>query len=208
MACKPDGSGYGGCEGDTTPHVEICGGSADTNCDGFLCGDTRWAQVLSTVGNDTGGAVAVDGSGNIYVAGSFTGPMKIGGTTVVGFGGEDVFVAKLDSHGAVLWVDQFGDTTDQSARAIAVDASGNVVVTGSTSGPIDFGGGPIEGLTYVVKLDASGKHVWSISCGGSQPPATYGVGGVGIALDAAGDVVVTGTFGGTAVAAPRPPFWT
>jgi hypothetical protein len=153
---------------------------------------------VATVGNDTWSAVAVDPAGNIYVTGTFTGPMKIGDKTLVGFSGTDVFVAKLDPTGKVVWAKQFGDVGDQSARSIAVDQGGNVVITGSTSAIVDFGKGPVSGLTYVLKLDAAGDPVWSTSCGGTQPTGTFGVGGVGVALDASGDVILAGTFGGTA----------
>jgi hypothetical protein len=196
LTCKADGSGYGACEGETTPQIETCGGKADTNCDGFLCGATEWAKAFGVTNAATIPA-ATDGAGNVYVAGFFSGPMKISGTTLVGFGGKDIFVAKFAPKGDLLWADQFGDTGDDVAQAIAVDAAGDVVVTGSITAPVDFGGGAIGGQTYVLKLDASGNHVWSTSCGGAQPAMSLG-GGTGIAIDNKGDVVVVGMFGGTA----------
>lgn len=198
QTCNADGTGYGPCVGDITPTVEDCASQEDTNCDGFLCAETEWSQVVSTVGNDTWTAIANDQAGNVYVAGTFTGPMKIAGTTLVGFSGTDIFVAKLDPSGKLSWAKQFGDLGDQDVRAIAVDHDGNVVITGSTTGPVDFGKGAVNGLTYVLKLDASGSPLWSMSCGGIQPPSTYGVGGTGVAFDASGDVIVAGEFGGTA----------
>src|SRR5262249_53737798 len=82
--------------------------------------------------------------------------------------------------------------------AMAIDKNGDVVVVGSSRGVVDFGGGPLTSATlddvFVVKLDASGKHVWSRLFGD--------VGGFGateraraVALDPAGNVYVTGIFG-------------
>jgi hypothetical protein len=195
--CKADAKTFGPCTGQQLPAAETCQSTADTNCDGFLCGQSEWVKEFGPASNAGYGGVGVDGAGNVYVTGSFVGPMKIGGTTLVGFGGTNIFVAKFDPKGNLLWADQFGDTTQQIAQGMAVDAQGNVVLTGSTTGPVDFGGGPVDGLIYVVKLDPSGKHVWSTSCGGSQPAMTYGVGGVDVKLDASGNVVLVGTFSGT-----------
>lgn len=197
QTCKPDGSGFGECTGQVMPQAETCGGTMDANCDGFLCGETEWATAFGST-NASSVATGVDGAGNVYVAGFFYGPMKIGTTTLVGFGGKDIFVAKFDPKGSLLWADQFGDTGDDVAQALAVDASGNVVITGAITGPVDFGSGPVDGLIYVLKLDAAGKHVWSVSCGGSQPAMTSVVGGTGIALDTNGYAIVAGTFGDTA----------
>jgi hypothetical protein len=195
--CAEDGMTFGPCVGEQTPAVETCGGAVDINCDGFFCGDTVWAHELATVGNDAGGSVGVDAAGNVYVAGTFSGPMAIGGASLIGFGGRDIFVAKFEPKGKLLWAKQFGDVSDETANAMAVDAAGNVVITGSTTEPVNFGGVPVQGLVYVLKLDASGNHVWSTSCGGTNPLMNYGVGGTGIGFDAQGNVVVGGEFAGT-----------
>src|SRR4030095_16523283 len=84
--------------------------------------------------------------------------------------------------------------TKNQPYAVAVDASGNVAVTGSFQNSIDFGGGPITASgtspsIFVVKLSATGAHLWSKGMGGTG--ADYGR---GIAFDPSGNVVVTGSF--------------
>ena len=197
--CEKDGTTFGPCIGQMTPAPETCGGTVDTNCDGFLCGDAEWIKDLPQNSNYTTGGVGVDGTGNVYVAGTFTNPMQIGNKTLLGFGGTDVFVAKFTSKGTLLWAKQFGDVGDEAANGMAVDTAGNVIITGSTSASVDFGSGnAVSGLVYILKLDPAGNHVWSHSCGGVAPPMTYITGGKAISFDSQGDVIVAGEFGGTA----------
>src|SRR5205085_973468 len=74
---------------------------------------------------------------------------------------------------------------------IATDGSGNILLTGYSEGPIDFGGGPLSQVlgsnAFVTKLDSSGAHVWSRGYGMSAR-------GIGVAADALGNVLVTGSF--------------
>src|SRR5205814_1754525 len=82
--------------------------------------------------------------------------------------------------------------------SIAVDGEGDVLVTGEAAGNVDFGGGPLgdAGIgfdIFVVKLDSTGSHLWSKRFGDAANQ-----GGAGIAVDAAGGVLVTGFLAGTA----------
>jgi hypothetical protein len=47
-----------------------------------------------------------------------------------------------------LWSQRFGDASDQLARGVAVNGSGNIVVTGAFTGTVDFGGGTLESAGY------------------------------------------------------------
>jgi hypothetical protein len=140
--------------------------------------------------------VAVDASGNVIVAGFFIGPVDFGGGTLTSAGGYDMFVAKFDPDGNHLWSKRFGDANYQFARSVAVDASGNVIVTGYFYGTVDFGGGALTcaGLpdVFVVEFDPDGNHIWSKRFGevGDQ-------GGYAAAADASGNVIVAGYFNGT-----------
>src|SRR5204863_323102 len=88
--------------------------------------------------NDIGGAIAVDASGNAYVAGhtnSINFPTTLGAFQPV-FGGGlwDAFVTKLDSTGsALVYSSYLGGSGYEVGWAIAVDAGGNAYVTGETS---------------------------------------------------------------------------
>ena len=192
--CNPDGLGYGACVGEVLPAVDICSNATDEDCNGSVCGQTMWARAL---GNIAINGVAVDGAGNIYVTGSLFGAFTLGAVSlsVVGGSGTDVVVLKFDSAGTIIWGKRFGSTFNESAIAIAVDAVGNVHLTGYLGGSVDFGGGAVPAGVFVVKLTSAGNHVWSKGCGGTTASPTSM--GRGIAVDGTGNILVTGSFGGT-----------
>ncbi len=112
---------------------------------------------------DAAARVATDSSGNMIVAGTFSGSMTVGGgaTALTSAGASDAFVVKLSPGGAVQWSLRLGGAGADSATSVAVDGAGNVLVTGTMTGPVDLGGGPVEGHAYLLKLNACGTHVWS-----------------------------------------------
>ncbi len=77
----------------------------------------------------------MDGSGHSYVTGSFRGsatfgPGETNETTLTSAGGIDIFVAKYDAAGALVWAKRAGGTGSDFGRGTAVDGSGNSYVTG------------------------------------------------------------------------------
>ena len=145
-------------------------------------------------------AVAVDEAGNAYVTGEFSGTLDFGEGrqgerfTLESQGKSDVFLVKLDAAGHVDWAKRFGGAGEQAGTGVAVDGEGDIVVVGRFSGEIDFGGE--KPLTtdaktnlFVVKLDPSGDHVWS-----KAADATNTAEALGVAVDGAGNILVTGSF--------------
>lgn len=170
--------------------------TVDEYADGFVAklgptGEFQWVQHYSGVGQDSVNAVAVTPDDFILVAGHYTATLKAGDKQIVpAGGGGDVFVAKLDKDGSTIWTRSAGDSSSQAAIGVASDNLGNAVVTGQFNGVIDFGAGPLtaDGTDgFVVKLDAASNTVWSRSISGSGEQM-----GNGVAVDSAGDVVVTG----------------
>ena len=107
--------------------------------------------------------------------------------------GYSIAVAKFSPAGAHLWSRGIGDSFSNSGNGVAVDAGGNVVVTGAFSGPADFGGGALisGGIDiFLAKLSPTGGHLWSKHFGSAL--ATHA--GNGVACDASGNVLVTGSF--------------
>jgi hypothetical protein len=156
-----------------------------------------WSTYLGGSGDDQGNGIAVNGAGNVFVAGT----TASAGWTSSGFdtsynGGDDAFVVKLSSSGAHLWSTYLGGSGSETGKAIATDGSGNVYVTGETassgwtSGGFDTsynGGGYYQMDAFAAKLSADGTHLWSTYLGGSNDD-----GGYGIAVDSSGNVLVTG----------------
>src|SRR5262249_39221704 len=82
--------------------------------------------------------VATNGS-EILLGGSFRESLDFGGGPLSSQGAEDIYIAKLDSSGGYLWSKSFGDPSAQGASAVAVDRSGNTLITGELFGSADFG---------------------------------------------------------------------
>ncbi|HDP76053.1 MAG TPA: T9SS type A sorting domain-containing protein [Bacteroidales bacterium] len=165
----------------------------------------EWAKRMGGTGYDEGSSIAIDASGNVYITGEFGGTADFdpgeGTYTLTSAGGWDIFVSKFDSAGNFLWAKRMGGTGWDGGNSIAIDASGNVYITGVFSGTADFD--PGEGtytLTsagerdiFVSKLDSAGNFVWARRMGGTGLN-----GGNSIAIDASGNVYITGYFCGTA----------
>lgn len=103
----------------------------------------------------------------------------------------------LAAPGDHLWSKRFGGPNDQFAGSVAVDGTGNVLLTGAFAGTVDFGGGPLTSAgaydIFVAKFDSAGNHLWSKRFGDAS--AQYGQ---SVAVDPAGNALLTGYFAGTA----------
>jgi hypothetical protein len=106
-------------------------------------GKHLWSKRFGNDSTQAANAVAVDASGAAIIAGYFRGLVDFGGGELASAGGWDIFVAKFGSNGAHLWSKRFGDGDYQSFCSVAVDASGNAIVTGFFRGAVDFGGGAL-----------------------------------------------------------------
>jgi hypothetical protein len=151
-----------------------------------------WANIWGDAAYQNALAVAVDGSGNIYVAGEFDGTLDFGvGAPLVSAGSLDAFILKLDAQGDPVWARQFGDASFQTVYAIDADPAGNVVVTGAFEGAISIDAfQPIaDGRDgYVLKMDPGGNVVWGHAFGGAGWAE-----GLGVAF-AGSDALVAGYF--------------
>jgi hypothetical protein len=151
---------------------------------------TNWSVVQET---------ATDAAGNVYVAGSFSGTVTFGATTLTTAGGADAFVAKWDpATQAFAWVQQAGGGADDLAYGLAVSGtsvyvSGTFVSPTAAFGPTTLanaGSAPTADM-YVAKLTDAGAWVWAQRAGGTGPEGRASVAVSGTS------VYVAGTFGGT-----------
>jgi hypothetical protein len=135
--------------------------------------------------------------GNIAITGRFSGTLGLGGASLTSLGLSDFFVAELDASGNHLWSKRFDDEspTSNSGIQIATDSVGNVTITSTFSGTIDFGGGPRTSTDgndlFVAKFDSSGKHMWSSKFTQSGTHESAGV----AALDATHTIVAGALWG-------------
>jgi hypothetical protein len=143
-------------------------------------GRRTWVRIEASPGasDDHPYDITLDGEGNVYVTGIWSGN---------GIYDTDVVVVKYDPAGNRLWLvtyDGSGNYTDEG-NAITVDAAGNVFVAGSSWA------GANQWDYLALKYSSSGQLLWSRThdTGGAQDFDT----GRAVALDGAGNVYVTGT---------------
>ncbi len=152
-------------------------------------GDMLWNTFLGSTADDYGRGISVDGSGNVYVTG--TSRATWGAPLSAFLGSPEVFVAKLNSNGHLLWNTFLGSMNSDYGWGITVDLSNNVYVTGSST---SFWGQPvINGHAggyydaFVAKLSSSGALQWNTFMGSTASDE-----GRSITTDSSGDVYVTG----------------
>jgi hypothetical protein len=180
-------------------------------------GQLVWARTIGGDLFDQSWSMAIDpsGSGDIYLTGTFQGTVDFdpgnGIFNMTSAGGADIFITKLDRAGNFEWVRTFGGIYDDVGRSIAIDPAGNgeIVVTGSFQGTVDFD--PAIGTfnitsngnedIFISKFDVAGDMVWVKAIGGTGFDHGYS-----IAIDpsGSGDVYTTGAFERTADFDPGP----
>ncbi|MBK9283537.1 MAG: T9SS type A sorting domain-containing protein [Sphingobacteriaceae bacterium] len=173
--------------------------------DAFICslttsGNLNWVSGYGDSGNDEGIAISTDNNGNVYTTGSFAGTVDFdpspGTATLTSFGGLDAYILKFDQLGNFLFSEQIGGTSDDIAKNISLDNTGNILSTGIFSGIIDMDPSPstftLSGVAfnvYVSKLDNMGNFAWGQMLSSSAPILANS-----IASDATDFVYLTGSF--------------
>lgn len=157
-------------------------------------GNILWAVSGGGSNSTRGLAIKADGTGNSYVTGYYYGSATFGSTTITSAGLQDVFIAKYDPTGVLLWVVSAGGTLSDIGNAITVDNSGNVIVTGEFAGTASFGATKLTSTknnvnVFTTKLDGSGNFLWAVSGVGPHTDR-----GLGVGADPSGNIYVTGQF--------------
>ncbi|HEY9641991.1 MAG TPA: SBBP repeat-containing protein [Coleofasciculaceae cyanobacterium] len=154
-------------------------------------GQEIWLKEWSGTGSSNATAVAIDKDGNVYIAGITNASLQ-GSLLSSSFQGGDAFVAKYNANGTKLWDQTIATPAQEYARSIAVDALGNVYITGNTDGTIpgQTSAGGIDG--FVAKYSTTGTQLWAKQFGTSGLDDSQGV-----AVSDTGYVFLTGgTTGG------------
>jgi len=170
----------------------------------------EWAYGIGDTDWDVGNGIQADPNGNVYVSGNFAGtvdfdpgPGTVSLSTAQGF--QETFIAKMDPLGNLLWVRQIatGITGDSiSGKRIGIDPSGNLFLTGSFSGTVDFDPGPntynLVGSStahtdiFALKLDPAGDFLWAAQLAGQSYKQL-----ASLSVDPSGNLFTTGYFQGT-----------
>ncbi len=162
----------------------------------------QWARNMGGNNSDYLKSMVLDGAGNVYTTGFFTGIADFdpgpGTCNFTSAGQNDIFISKLDTSGNFVWAKQLQGAQSEVGTSVAVDAVGNVYTTGYFQGTVDFDpGAGTYNLTppkyfsgFISKLDGDGNLVWV-----KLLEVSFGSGS--IVLDASGNIYTTGYFQGT-----------
>lgn len=174
-----------------------------------------WVNKLGTyVPNATGqnnvAGLGRDAAGNLYLLGTYVGMPVLSGTPTTNQGESDVFLAKYDPAGTLLWLRTLQSTGFDGASALVVEPSGRCTLAGTFGGgptggnlfftgfstPFSLGGPALFGLTttplgyesipFVAAIDASGTLLWA-----DVPSPTYGLGATALHRDSNGNCYVS-----------------
>jgi hypothetical protein len=135
-------------------------------------GELRWAQSFGAAsGNGTiqADALAVSNSGDIYVAGPFSGTVAFdpsgAGELATASGESDIFVSKFDADGNFVWSRVAGGIGVDELSGLTIDLNGNVIAGGAFSATVDFNPSPTQAMN-VTSAGGRDAFVWKLSPAG------------------------------------------
>lgn len=157
----------------------------------------QWAVKAGGTGSDRALSIKADAAGNSYITGFFYGTATFGNQTITSSGIQDIFIAKYDNAGVLLWVKNAGGSNADIGNGINVDNAGNVIVTGEFAGTANFGSTSLNSLynstdVFTAKLDAAGNFLWAKKGSSSATDR-----GLDVACDVSGNIYVTGQYSDT-----------
>ncbi len=173
-------------------------------------GNFVWAKKIG--GDNSMGirALKVDTNGNSYITGYFNKPITFPDNTTLtplnqnDANNFDIFIAKLDTAGNLLWAKQIGSgSIVQRAESIALDNSGNIYLGGQFHNTVDFDPGDSQHMVnpqstnstdlFILKLDSNGNFIWVKSLGGDNSSNRA----YDLAIDNTENLYLTGSFSNT-----------
>ncbi|WP_330196603.1 hypothetical protein [Hyphobacterium marinum] len=137
-------------------------------------GKLVWTRTLGAAGEASGASIAVDGDGNVIVAGSVSGAL---GTTTA-LGGDDSLVVKYDSAGVEQWVQRFGGSAADRVNSVAVASDGTIYVAGEAAS--GFGnqahqGGSYDGYVRAIGSDGAVQFTRRVGAAGDERASAIAV---------------------------------
>ena len=162
-------------------------------------GDILWVKIIDG-GIATGEDLEIDKDGNIIMLGYFEYAIDFGNTNINAGAGSNIFLAKLDPTGEVIWVKHSTHTDNIATRAFSVetDNNGDIIIAGSTIGSsttatVNFDGTEVTNNGFfdalILKYSTDGDLLWLDTAGSNNADLAYNV-----AIDDNNNIYITGIF--------------
>ncbi|MFN0031648.1 MAG: PKD domain-containing protein [Flavobacteriales bacterium] len=172
----------------------------------FICkrntaGAVNWVMSAGGMLPDRANAIATAADGSCVVTGYYTGSANFSGTTLTSQGNsQDVFVAKYNINGGLIWAVTLGGNDTETGFGVDINSAGEAVVTGQFKGTASFGSTNLTSAwnaddaefsfdIFVCKLSSAGTVLWAKSGSAPLDDRTTDV-----EFDALGDIYLTGQF--------------
>ena len=162
-------------------------------------GDLTWIKTAGGAGPETGAGVAVDKNNNIFITGSFNYTLDFGTQQLVNNGNSyDIFLAKYNKDGNLLWAKKAGGTGADMSYGITIDNQGNVIIVGVLQGTGSFDTITLSSKVsynhfFVAKYDNNGHVLFAESFGGRMNTAKC------VATDNNDNIIVAGGYRDTLI---------
>ena len=158
--------------------------------------DFQWAVKAGGRFSDASSDITIDNSGNIITTGYFTNSASFSNIQLVSAGSADIFIAKFDPNGNIIWAVKAGGPNYDEAFSITTDKSNNILITGIFSGLATFGTVTIQSSgdinysdVFVAKYSPDGNLLWVRKGGGD-----FSDSGEDIKVDNSDNIYVSGIF--------------
>ena len=163
-------------------------------------GNVVWAKSAAGNDADCSYGICTDANSNVYITGMFqSSPFTFGSYSLTNSsmsGYYDIFIAKYDSNGNVLWAKGMGGIRSECGQGVCTDLNGNVYITGYFQQSATFGGITITGTgnstLFVAKYNTDGTILWAKSVRALSMNSYVNAGG--ITSDVSDNVYITGYF--------------
>jgi hypothetical protein len=165
-------------------------------------GNFLWVRKGGGSGRDDAKSIKCDAAGNSYICGMYKGTANFSGQVVTTPDGYwNMYVAKYDTHGNLIWIRTAGGNWDDLAWSLTMDNSGKIFVAGEFNSNINFGGISLntsgQADVFVACYNSSGNVLWAKKAGGPGIDRARGIGTDGNNVFITGQFGSWATFGGT-----------
>ena len=162
-------------------------------------GQVVWTKRFGGTNEDVVTSICINQNNEVFISGYFISQaLFFGNHQISANGGKDIFLAKLNTSGEVLWATSAGGNNDDISEELATDTNGNVFITGDfQSNTLSFGSTSISRSVgcsdiYLAKYDPSGELQW-VNKSSFDYSTSYAEGDV-LAIDSQNNIIIGGFF--------------